>query len=98
MRLIFDSLLLIAAAGLFLSSLALWLLPDVPSRLQVVTKTAFPAIIVLLVAGILIEPAWWNRLVILGLMLLIMLPVILALITQSALVAESSTQHEPPTC
>jgi multicomponent Na+:H+ antiporter subunit G len=74
MRLLADILLLIGAAFTLLGALGLVRMPDVYNRIQAGTKAVTLGALSLLLGVALLYPAWWSKLLVIALMILVTNP------------------------
>jgi len=74
MRLLGDILLLIGAAFTLLGALGLVRMPDVYNRIQAGTKAVTLGALSLLLGVALLQPAWWSKLLVIALMILVSNP------------------------
>jgi multicomponent Na+:H+ antiporter subunit G len=74
MRVLADILLLIGAAFTLLGALGLVRMPDVYNRIQAGTKAVTLGALSLLFGVALLYPAWWSKLLVIGMMILVTNP------------------------
>jgi multicomponent Na+:H+ antiporter subunit G len=70
-----DLLVLIGAIFMFLGALGLFRMPDVFTRLQAGTKAATLGTVAMLVGVGFYEPAWWSKLALIALFILLTSPI-----------------------
>jgi multicomponent Na+:H+ antiporter subunit G len=87
MRLMADILLLIGAAFTLLGALGLVRMPDVYNRIQAGTKAVTLGALCLLLGVALLYPAWWSKLLVIGLMILVTNPLGSSTIARALLMA-----------
>jgi multicomponent Na+:H+ antiporter subunit G len=87
MRLLADILLLIGAAFTLLGALGLLRMPDVYNRIQAGTKAVTLGALSLLLGVALLYPAWWSKLLVVALMILVTNPLGSSTIARALLVA-----------
>lgn len=87
MRLLADILLLIGAAFTLLGALGLVRMPDVYNRIQAGTKAVTLGSLSLLFGVALLYPAWWSKLLVIALMILITNPLGSSTIARALLMA-----------
>lgn len=75
MRLLADLILLVGAAFLFLGALGLYRMPDVYNRIQAGTKAVTLGSLCLLLGLALLVPAWWPKLLLIALFVLLTNPI-----------------------
>lgn len=69
-----DLLLLVGALFLFLGALGLWRMPDLYTRLQAGTKAVTLGSVAMLLGIGVAEPAWWPKLLLITLFILLTSP------------------------
>ena len=87
MRLIADILLLIGAAFTLLGALGLLRMPDVYNRIQAGTKAVTLGALSLLFGIALLYPAWWGKLLVIAVMILVTNPLGSSTIARALLMA-----------
>jgi multicomponent Na+:H+ antiporter subunit G len=95
MRLLADILLLIGAAFTLLGALGLVRMPDVYNRIQAGTKAVTLGALSLLLGVALIYPAWWSKLLIIAVMILITNPLGSSTIARALLIAGVQPWRKP---
>ncbi|MCG7871073.1 MAG: monovalent cation/H(+) antiporter subunit G [Candidatus Thiodiazotropha lotti] len=74
MRLIADLFLVIGAAFTLFGAIGLIRMPDVYNRIQAGTKAVTLGSLCLLIGIALLYPAWWSKLLVIGVLILITNP------------------------
>ncbi|MEJ2693436.1 MAG: monovalent cation/H(+) antiporter subunit G [Candidatus Thiodiazotropha sp.] len=87
MRLLGDILLLIGATFTLLGALGLVRMPDVYNRIQAGTKSVTLGALSLLLGVALLQPSWWSKLLVIGLMILVTNPLGSSTIARALLMA-----------
>lgn len=87
MRLLADLFLLIGAAFTLLGALGLVRMPDVYNRIQAGTKAVTLGALSLLLGVALLQPAWWSKLLVIALMILVTNPLGSSTIARALLMA-----------
>ena len=87
MRLLGDILLLIGAAFTLLGALGLLRMPDVYNRIQAGTKAVTLGALSLLLGVAALQPAWWSKLLVIALMILVSNPLGSSTIARALLMA-----------
>lgn len=87
MRLLADLFLLLGAGFCFLGALGLIRMPDVYNRIQAGTKAVTLGALCMLVGVGIIYPAWWSKLLLIGVFILITNPVSSSTIARAFLVS-----------
>jgi len=87
MRLLADLFLLLGAAFIFLGALGLLRMPDVYNRIQAGTKAVTLGSLSLLLGLALLVPAWWGKLLLIGLFILLTNPIGSSTIARALLTA-----------
>jgi multicomponent Na+:H+ antiporter subunit G len=95
MRLLADILLLIGAAFTLLGALGLLRMPDVYNRIQAGTKAVTLGALSLLLGVGLIYPAWWSKLLVVAMMILITNPLGSSTIARALLKAGVKPWRKP---
>ncbi len=95
MRLLADILLLIGAAFTLLGALGLLRMPDVYNRIQAGTKAVTLGALSLLLGVALLQPAWWTKLLIIALMILVTNPLGSSTIARALLMAGVQPWRKP---
>ncbi|MES9972324.1 MAG: monovalent cation/H(+) antiporter subunit G [Candidatus Thiodiazotropha sp.] len=106
MRLLADLILLLGATFTLLGALGLVRMPDVYNRIQAGTKAVTLGALSLLLGIGLLYPAWWSKLLVIALMILVTNPIGSSTIARALLMAgvkpwktsqpqpRSESQHE----
>lgn len=84
MKLLSEVLLVIGAVFLFLGALGLIRMPDVFTRMQASTKAVTLGALAMLAGIGVVNPAWWPKLLIIGLFILLTSPVGASTIARAA--------------
>ncbi len=87
MRLLADILLLTGAAFTLLGALGLLRMPDVYNRIQAGTKAVTLGALCLLLGVALLNPAWWSKLLVIAVMILVTNPLGSSTIARALLMA-----------
>jgi multicomponent Na+:H+ antiporter subunit G len=87
MRLLADIFLLIGAAFTLFGAIGLMRMPDVYNRIQAGTKAVTLGSLSLLIGIALLYPAWWSKLLVIGLLILITNPLGSSTIARALLMA-----------
>jgi multicomponent Na+:H+ antiporter subunit G len=87
MRLLADIFLLIGAAFTLFGAIGLIRMPDVYNRIQAGTKAVTLGSLSLLIGIALLYPAWWSKLLVIGLLILITNPLGSSTIARALLMA-----------
>jgi multicomponent Na+:H+ antiporter subunit G len=95
MRLLADMLLLIGAAFTLLGALGLVRMPDVYNRIQAGTKAVTLGALSLLLGVALIYPAWWSKLLVIAVMILVTNPLGSSTIARALLIAGVQPWRKP---
>ncbi len=95
MRLLADILLLIGAAFTLLGALGLLRMPDVYNRIQAGTKAVTLGALSLLLGVALLYPAWWTKLLVIGVMILVTNPLGSSTIARALLMAGVQPWKKP---
>jgi multicomponent Na+:H+ antiporter subunit G len=95
MRLLADILLLIGAAFTLLGALGLVRMPDVYNRIQAGTKAVTLGALSLLLGVALIYPAWWSKLLVIAMMILVTNPLGSSTIARALLIAGVQPWRKP---
>jgi multicomponent Na+:H+ antiporter subunit G len=101
MSLIGDALLVIGAAFMFLGALGLLRMPDVYTRIQAGTKAVTLGSIAILLGIAVHQPAWWPKLLLIGLFILLTSPLGSSTIIRAARLSGLQPWRAPadsPTC
>ena len=97
MRLLADIFLLIGAAFTLLGALGLLRMPDVYNRIQAGTKAVTLGALSLLIGVALLYPAWWGKLLVIGVMILVTNPLGSSTIARALLKAGVQPWKKPLT-
>jgi multicomponent Na+:H+ antiporter subunit G len=95
MRLLADILLLIGATFTLLGALGLLRMPDVYNRIQAGTKAVTLGALSLLLGVALLYPAWWTKLLVIALMILVTNPLGSSTIARALLMAGVQPWKKP---
>ena len=95
MRLLADILLLIGAAFTLLGALGLIRMPDVYNRIQAGTTAVTLGALSLLLGVALLYPAWWAKLLVIAVMILITNPLGSSTIARALLMAGVQPWRKP---
>ncbi len=95
MRLLADILLLIGAAFTLLGALGLLRMPDVYNRIQAGTKAVTLGALSLLLGVALLYPAWWTKLLVIAVMILVTNPLGSSTIARALLMAGVQPWRKP---
>jgi multicomponent Na+:H+ antiporter subunit G len=87
MRLLADLILLIGATFTLLGALGLVRMPDVYNRIQAGTKAVTLGSLCLLLGIGLLYPAWWSKLLVIAIMILVTNPIGSSTIARALLMA-----------
>jgi multicomponent Na+:H+ antiporter subunit G len=87
MRLLADLILLVGATFTLLGALGLVRMPDVYNRIQAGTKAVTLGALSLLLGIGLLYPAWWSKLLVIAIMILVTNPIGSSTIARALLMA-----------
>jgi multicomponent Na+:H+ antiporter subunit G len=87
MRLLADLILLVGATFTLLGALGLVRMPDVYNRIQAGTKAVTLGALSLLLGIGLLYPAWWSKLLVIAIMILVTNPIGSSTIARALLIA-----------
>ena len=87
MRLLADLFLLIGAAFTLFGAIGLIRMPDVYNRIQAGTKAVTLGSLSLLLGITLLHPAWWSKILVIGVLILITNPLGSSTIARALLMA-----------
>jgi multicomponent Na+:H+ antiporter subunit G len=95
MRLIADLFLLIGAAFTLFGAIGLIRMPDVYNRIQAGTKAVTLGSLCILLGIALLYPAWWSKLLVIGVLILITNPLGSSTIARALLMAGVKPWSKP---